>query len=78
MSNSRGIIHLIPLFVVLAILGVVGFFLISGKTKLPFEVPFLTQKPNVKIQKQYSNPLSKETQYVNPFNEFKNPFTVSK
>ena len=41
-------------------------------------LPFAEKKPNVQLKTEYSNPFQKETQYVNPFDQYKNPFlTVS-
>ncbi len=59
-----------------------GVFLLSyfGIIKIP-NLPFLNffqKKPTVELKKDYKNPFNKETQYVNPFQTYKNPFTVSK
>lgn len=82
MNNQKGIVHLALILVVLLILGgAVGFFLISkGVIKNPFQnLPFFGQKgPAVNIKTEYENPFKKETQYVNPFDEYKNPFTVNR
>ena len=76
---QKGIIHLLPLFVILVALGLVVFLVFTGKINLgSLKIPFLNKKPTVQLQQKYSNPFDIKTQYVNPFDEFKNPFTVSK
>lgn len=79
MKNQKGVIHLIVPLILLLILGVGGFILVSlGIIKLP-NLPFLSflqKKPAVAIKEEYKNPFKKETQYVNPFESYKNPFTV--
>lgn len=44
----------------------------KGYLKKPSFLP--TKKPAVELKTEYKNPFTKEAQYVNPFNEFKNPF----
>jgi hypothetical protein len=34
-------------------------------------------KPTVKLQAQYNNPFDKDSQYANPFSQYKNPFAVN-
>jgi len=77
--KQKGVVHLFSLLIILIVLlliGVVAYTMFGGKLNL--KVPFLTKKPNVKVEEEYSNPFAKETQYVNPFNEFKNPFVVNR
>lgn len=79
--HQKGIIHLLPLEVIFALI-VVGaiFYVVSqGIVKLPSSLTSLFQKgPKVELQESYQNPFKKETQYVNPFETYKNPFTVSR
>ena len=76
--NQKGVIHL--LLPLLLIAGAVLFFLIyKGIIKNPLDnVPFLNRGPKVSLKTEYSNPFKQETQYVNPFETYKNPFTVAK
>jgi len=77
-KHQRGIVHLLPLEVifVLLVLGVLGYFVWNGTIKLPGG---LFQKgAQVELQEKYSNPFKKETQFVNPFDSYKNPFTVNR
>ncbi|MEK7521508.1 MAG: hypothetical protein AAB599_01760 [Patescibacteria group bacterium] len=70
--NQRGIIHLLPLLLVVA---VGAYFVLQGKVKLPSSLTQLTQKkPEVGLQTTYQNPFDKDSQYVNPFSQYKNPF----
>lgn len=77
MNNQRGFLHLLPLLLIAAL--IVGVILVAtGKVKLPFSVPFLQQGPKVDLKTEYKNPFNKETQYVNPFETYKNPFVVNR
>lgn len=81
MSKQQGVIHLaLPLFFLLAIAAVFFALIYFGILKNPFgNLPFLSQKqPKVTLKSEYENPFKKETQYVNPFETYKNPFTVAK
>ncbi len=74
---QKGIVHLIPLFLVTILIGLaVGYFLISkGFIKNPApSVIKIASEAQVELQADYKNPLDKSSQYVNPFSEFKNPF----
>lgn len=76
--RQKGIIHLLPLEVifVLIVAGVLVYLVTQGIIKLPTS---LFQKgPKVELQESYQNPFKKETQYVNPFETYKNPFTVNR
>ncbi|TSC65905.1 MAG: Uncharacterized protein CEO21_303 [Microgenomates group bacterium Gr01-1014_80] len=76
--KQRGIIHLLPLLLVVVLI-IVGFLVYSGKIKLPFSLPFgKKQATNVELKSEYKNPFNKETQYVNPFETYKNPFVVNR
>jgi len=80
-NTQKGVIHLaVPLLLLLIIGG--GVFLLSyfSIIKIP-ALPFLNlfqKKASVELKKDYKNPFNKETQYVNPFETYKNPFTVNK
>jgi len=55
----------------------VGFLL--GVIKVPGNpLPVFQKKVQVQIKTEYKNPFAKETQYINPFDEYKNPFVVAK
>lgn len=79
--NQRGVIHLVlPLSLLLifaaAFFALVYFGIIQNPLK---KIPGLGQKqPTVELKKEYKNPFNKESQYVNPFETYKNPFTVAK
>ena len=76
MENQRGVIHLfLPLLLMLA---AVGFLLVYFKVIKTPSIPIFQKKTNVEIKSDYSNPFKKETQYVNPFETYKNPFAVAK
>ena len=82
MNKQKGIIHLALLLVLLPIV-IAGFFALSyfGIIKLPSflnKIPFTSPGSKVELTKEYQNPFKKETQYVNPFQEYKNPFVTNK
>lgn len=79
--REAGVVHLlIPLLLLLIIGAVVYFLFTTGIIKNPLgKLPIIGQKgPKVSIKKEYKNPFNKSTQYVNPFQTYKNPFVVSK
>ena len=85
MNSQKGVVHLLLPLVLLLILGGVLYFLInSGAIKNPFgnilqNIPLIGKKdPTVSVKTEYNNPFKKETQYVNPFETYKNPFAVAK
>ena len=62
-------------FLVLAVLavGAIFYFVI-----LKNPLPSLQGGPRVATKTKYKNPFDKKTQYVNPFETYKNPFVVAK
>ena len=48
--------------------------------KIPYNNPLtiLQKKATAQLKTEYKNPFAKETQYVNPFKTYKNPFIVSR
>lgn len=74
--HQRGIVHLLPLLLIAAV--IIGAILVfTGKLKLP-SLPFFQKGPKVELKTEYKNPFKQETQYVNPFETYKNPFTIAK
>lgn len=81
--NQKGIIHLALPLLLLLIAGAVLFVLINlGIIKNPLDnLPFFNKNnnvPKISTKTEYKNPFKKETQYINPFETYKNPFVVSK
>lgn len=70
----------IVLITLLLAIGASLFTLVYFKIiKNPLQnVPLLQKGPKVSIKTEYKNPFKKETQYVNPFETYKNPFTIAK
>ncbi len=73
------------IFIALSLLLVIGVVYVAlirfGIIKDPFplqNIPFLSKEPKVSIKTEYKNPFDKKTQFVNPFNKYKNPFVVNK
>lgn len=80
MNKQKGIIHLAIPLLLLLILAAAVLLVVFGIIKLPFKnLPLLGGKgPSVSVKTEYKNPFKKETQYVNPFETYKNPFVTAK
>ena len=48
--------------------------------KIPYRNPLtiLQKKAEVQLKTEYKNPFAKKTQFVNPFDKYKNPFVVNR
>lgn len=81
MLNQKGIAHILFL-VILLVVGIgVGLYLIKNPQILKSRANFPgfgSKEPTVTVKTEYQNPFKKETQYVNPFQSYKNPFEVAK
>lgn len=78
MDNQRGIAHILLILIVVAVLAVAGYYLFTKfGFKLP-SIPGIQQGLKVSPKSEYKNPFEKSTQYVNPFETYKNPFVVSR
>ena len=61
------------------VIGVITYIGLAIKIKIPSNpLTILQKKATVNLKTAYKNPFKKETQYVNPFETYKNPFVVSK
>jgi len=80
MNKEKGIVHLVLPIIILLVVGAVLFALnYFGIIKLNLPGVSLPQKgPSVELKTEYKNPFKKESQYVNPFQEYKNPFTTNR
>ena len=65
------------IIIAVVVIGVVIY--IGLAIKIPSNpLTILQKKATVNLKTAYKNPFKKETQYVNPFETYKNPFVVSK
>ncbi len=82
MHNQKGVIHLaLPLLLLLiaALFALIYFGVIKNPLKnLPIIGKLGQNQPKVELKKEYKNPFAKKTQYVNPFDTYKNPFVVNR
>lgn len=78
MSGQKGLIHLLPLMLGVVIIGAAIFAFIQGWIKLPSVSSPFQKSASVDLKTTYKNPFDKETQYVNPFQTYKNPFVVNR
>ncbi|MBI2066128.1 hypothetical protein HYT60_01290 [Candidatus Woesebacteria bacterium] len=78
--SEKGIVHLLPLLAILGLAALATFILVSkGVIQNPIpEQLRLFQKSDVELKSQYTNPFEADTQYVNPFSQYKNPFDFLK
>lgn len=76
MGYKKGVVHLLLPLIVIAVVFVV-LYLLFGK-KLLTKLPSLSGQPKVALKEDYQNPFDRKTQYVNPFDKFKNPFEVAR
>lgn len=79
MDKQKGIIHLIVPILIVLIIGAIFALNYFGifKVKLP-GVSLPQKSPTVGLKTEYKNPFKKESQYVNPFEEYKNPFVTNR
>ena len=65
--------------IAVVVIGVIVYIGFAIKIKIPSNpLSILQKKAAVNLKTEYKNPFAKETQYVNPFQTYKNPFVVSK
>lgn len=79
MHSQKGVVALaVPLLLLLAAAAVIFILISQGLIKIPSKIvpslPGQKKEPTVQLQKQYQNPFDKDSQYVNPFSQYKNPF----
>lgn len=60
------------------IVGIVFSILIAAGVTKNFRKTTSSKQPQVAIKSEYKNPFKKDTQYVNPFETYKNPFVLAK
>ena len=80
MVLKKGVVHHAGLIIIVIVLfwALVLYFLVS-KNIIKLKIPSLKKEPAaVELKTDYSNPFDKETQFVNPFDQTKNPFAVAK
>ena len=74
--SQAGFGHIFVLLLVFAIaVALVAFLFSRGLINNPFAP---VQKPTTTLQTQYQNPFDKNSQYSNPFAQYKNPFDTAK
>ena len=78
MGYKKGVVHLLPVIIIVVI--VAAAWLVVAKFILKGKLPFFDKKEPTKVElkTEYQNPFNKKTQFVNPFDQTKNPFAVAK
>ena len=75
--QQSGFTHIVLLLAIVVI--ILAGLVYTGVIKVPsISLPFVSKGPKVEVQTKYENPFKKETQYVNPFDQYKNPFVVNR
>ena len=78
MKDQKGIIHLFALLIIIFVLALAGFAVMKfGFIKIP-SLNIVQKKSLVELKTEYKNPFNKNTQYVNPFDQYKNPLVVNR
>ena len=78
MKDQKGIIHLFALLIIILVLALAGFAVMKfGFIKIP-SLNIVQKKSLVELKTEYKNPFNKNTQYVNPFDQYKNPLVVNR
>ena len=73
-KNRRVVLLLLLILAVIAALFMLVYF--KGAKSPLGKAPH--KGPKVSTKTEYNNPFDKKSQYVNPFESYKNPFVVSK
>lgn len=80
--NQKGTALLLaPLLILFILAAIIYIFITLGIIKSPLKsipLPQVKKETSVSLQKQYQNPFDKNTQYVNPFSSYQNPFETLK
>lgn len=79
MSQKGAVSLIVPLLLIIIVAAFFYFFFSFNQANLPFQKnnqdkTTTTEPVKVNLQQNYQNPFDKNTQYVNPFSEYKNPF----
>ena len=66
--------------IAIAVIAIVVLVYLGFAIKIPYPNPLkiLEKKATVRLKTEYKNPFAKKTQFVNPFDKYKNPFVVSR
>ncbi|OGM32668.1 hypothetical protein A2803_01250 [Candidatus Woesebacteria bacterium RIFCSPHIGHO2_01_FULL_44_21] len=80
--QQRGIIHLLPLVLVgVLVVVLLALAVLSGGLPKSVQQTLLRSTPesvSVSLSQEYNNPFDSNSQYVNPFSTYKNPFDLAK
>jgi len=71
MTRRKYIILLVV--IVVAVVGVILFYVPSSPLQ-----KIVQRQSSVEIKTTYKNPFDKNTQYMNPFEKYKNPFVANR
>lgn len=74
MTSKKGIAHLLVIVVVAVFAILLPLLALKFIFKKDISIPGQSQDPDVELKSEYKNPLKKDSQYVNPFDQYKSPF----
>lgn len=66
----------LPIIILIALVTAIVVYSVVIKKSTRLTIPLLQKQPKVELKTEYKNPFKKESQFVNPFNSYKNPFVV--
>ena len=66
--------------IMIAVIIIIAIIYLGLVIKIPYSNPLtiLQKKATVQLKTEYKNPFAKKTQFVNPFDKYKNPFVVNR
>ena len=79
-KGTNSIMKKRAVLIVVAVIFVIGVLVYLGVSiKIPSNpLNILQKKAAVQLKTEYKNPFAKKTQFVNPFDKYKNPFVVNR
>lgn len=74
-TSNRRRLYLVVFLVLGVIIAISAFLVIKGRFS---PQSLLKKQASVDLKTTYNNPFDKDSQYVNPFQKYKNPFVVNR
>lgn len=72
--GEKGSAFIVLVFIFFVVGGIAVFMVVKTLTTSTQKVAEQSKALAVVLKEEYSNPFDKDTQYVNPFSSYKNPF----
>ncbi len=62
------------IIIVVSVFGLILLLLFAKGGLKKARLPFQNKTPQVELKTEYKNPFAKQSQYINPFDQYKSPF----